>query len=203
MTERDQRMLTVIMEQSQRLQQQIDTFLDLSQIEAGHIRLNLKLLELCPFIERVVSEIQPTLERHQLTYSCEPTSLAIKGDELRLEQVLQNLLQNAIKYSPDGGSITVHAMQRGAEVVIEVTDQGIGIPSEAQTRLFERFYRAGNAANLGIRGLGIGLAVVTDIVSQHGGRVGVTSVEGKGSTFTVCLPAYHDAHDDDPTSMSG
>jgi signal transduction histidine kinase len=114
-----------------------------------------------------------------------------QGDELRSEQVLQN----AIKYSPDGGSITVSTMQRGTEVVIEVTDQGIGIPADAQAQLFERFYRAGNATKQGIRGLGIGLAVVTDIVAQHGGRVGVTSVEGEGCTFRVWLPTIREERD--------
>jgi signal transduction histidine kinase len=122
----------------------------------------------------------------------------IQGDELRLDQVLQNLLQNAVKYSPDGGAISVCGMQRGNEVCIEVTDRGIGIPLEAQDKLFERFYRAGNAATLGIQGLGIGLAVVTDIVALHGGRVEVASVEGEGSTFTVWLPAYHAAGNSDP-----
>ena len=198
--ERDHRMLTVIMEQSRRLQHQIDMFLDLSQIETGHMSLNLEPLEVCSFIERVVREIQPTLERHQLTCSCEPAALVIQGDALRLDQVLQNLLQNAIKYSPDGGEITVRGMRRGNEVCIEVTDRGIGIPLEARDKLFERFYRAGNAARLGIRGLGIGLAVVTDIVARHGGRVEVASVEGEGSTFTVWLPHAREERDGGPSS---
>ena len=188
LTERDQRSLRVIAQQSRRLQQQIESLLDVSQIRAGRLQLDMRPTDLCRFVERVINELQPTLERHQVTFSCEQPSLIVHGDELRLDQVLQNLLQNAVKYSPDGGEIAVRVLRRGNEAHIEVADQGIGIPAQAQALLFERFFRARNATSLGIGGMGIGLAVVTDIVARHGGRVEVTSVEGEGSTFTVCLP---------------
>ena len=188
LTERDQRMLKVIDEQSQRLQRQIDTLLDLSQIGTNRLRLAFRPTDLCRLVERIVDEIGLTLERHQVVCTCELASLVIDGDEGRLEQVVQNLLQNAVKYSPDGGAITIHVGRRGTEACIAITDQGIGIPAEAQTKLFERFYRAENAASRGIGGLGIGLAVVADIVARHGGRVEVASVEGQGSTFRVMLP---------------
>ena len=188
LTERDQRSLRVIAQQSRRLQLQIDSLLDVSQMRAGRLHLDMRPTDLCRFVERVVSELQPALQRHQVTFSCEQPSLIVLGDELRLDQVLQNLLHNAVKYSPNGGEIAVRVLRRGTEAHIEVADQGIGIPVQAQAQLFERFYRARNATSLGIGGLGIGLAVVTDIVARHGGRVEVASVEGEGSTFTVCLP---------------
>ncbi len=192
MTERDLRMLATIAQQSQRLHQQIDTLLDLSHIGTDRLQLEFSPTDVCRLVGRVVEEIQPALERHQVVARCQEPALIVQGNAMRLEQVVQNLLQNAIKYSPDGGEITVDIRRRGSDVIIEVTDKGIGIPPEAQARLFERFYRAPNAASLGISGMGIGLAVVTDIVAQHGGRVEVSSAVGEGSTFTVCLPEYSD-----------
>jgi signal transduction histidine kinase len=188
LTERDHRTLRVIGEQSKRLQRQIETLLDVSQIGTNHLSLECRPTDLCQLVERIVDEIQLTLERHQVTCICEGASLIVDGDEARLEQVIQNLLQNAVKYSPDGGTITFHVARQGTEACIAITDQGIGIPAEAQAKLFERFYRAENAASRGILGLGIGLAVVTDIIARHGGRVEVVSVEGQGSTFRVLLP---------------
>jgi len=191
-------MVRTIVQQSKRLQQQIDTLLDLSQIGTNRLRLELRPLDICALVQRLVDELQPTLDRHQITRTCESTELLVAGDEGRLEQVLHNLLQNAVKYSPEGGTIAVEVAHQENDVAIRVTDQGIGIPVDAQANLFERFYRARNAAHHGINGLGIGLAVVNDIVTRHGGRVEVASVEGQGSTFTVVLPEYHEGHDPGP-----
>jgi signal transduction histidine kinase len=188
LTDRDRQTLEVIVQQSRRLQQQIDTLLDLSQIQAGQLRLDLQPTDLGSLVGRVVDDIQHTLERHQVAFMREESPLIINGDALRLEQVAQNLLQNAIKYSPDGGSITVVVTQEGTAARLTVSDQGIGIPAKAQAQLFERFYRASNATGSGVKGLGIGLAVVEDIVARHGGWVEVASVEGQGSTFSVYLP---------------
>jgi signal transduction histidine kinase len=112
----------------------------------------------------------------------------ISGDELRLEQVLQNLIGNAIKYSPNGGQVVVRAEQGDPYACISVEDQGIGIPASALPRLFSRFYRASNVNPQHISGLGVGLYVVKEIVALHGGDVMVDSHEGAGSTFTVRLP---------------
>ena len=114
--------------------------------------------------------------------------LIVEADALRLEQVIQNLLQNAIKYSPDGGLITLHALAQRPYVHVRITDQGMGIPQAAQARLFERFYRASNIDPQQISGLGIGLYVVQEIVTLHGGVITVESAEHQGSTFTVTLP---------------
>ena len=103
-------------------------------------------------------------------------------------QVIQNLIQNAIKYSPAGGPVTVEVSQQAQLACLSVTDQGIGISPESLPRLFQRFYRAANADADGISGLGIGLYVVKEIVTLHGGTVTVRSAEGQGSTFTISLP---------------
>ena len=116
------------------------------------------------------------------------TPVVIAGDRVRLEQVLQNLLDNAMKYSPEGGLITVRVEQRNAQAVLSVSDQGIGIPEEARAKLFDRFYRASNIDRRQMQGVGIGLSIVTEIVALHGGVVEIDSAEGRGSTFTVRLP---------------
>ncbi len=136
----------------------------------------------------VVEDVRPTLTQHTLTCSLMDMPLMIEGDELRLEQVLQNLLSNAIKYSPAGGPITARVEQQGGTVCVAVADQGLGIPQDAIPQLFQRFYRAANVDAGSIKGLGIGLYVVKEIVTLHGGAVRVDSVEGIGSTFTISLP---------------
>jgi signal transduction histidine kinase len=136
----------------------------------------------------VVAEVQPTLTQHTVTCATPDAPLIIEGDALRLEQVLQNLIGNAIKYSPAGGLVSVRVERRSEWAYVDVTDQGIGIPQEAVAKLFERFYRASNVDGRGIGGMGIGLYVVKEIVTLHGGKIAVTSQEGEGSTFTICLP---------------
>ncbi len=110
------------------------------------------------------------------------------GDELRLEQVLQNLIQNAVKYSPLGGTVTITLGREGDMARFQVQDYGIGIPADELPRLFTRFYRARNAEAFHISGFGVGLYVVREIVRLHGGDIKVESEEGKGTAFTVLLP---------------
>ena len=112
----------------------------------------------------------------------------VNGDAMRLEQVLDNLVQNAIKYSPGGGSVKVRIEQQSDKACLWVTDEGIGIPHKAVPHLFERFYRAPNVDPQQITGMGIGLYVVKEIVQLHGGTIMVESTEGVGSTFRICLP---------------
>ena len=114
--------------------------------------------------------------------------VVIQGDELRLEQVFQNLIQNALKYSEPTTPVFVAAKEHAAHVCVEVRDRGIGIPQVAFPHLFERFYRAANVQEGPVGGMGIGLYVVKEIVELHGGQVTVESTEGQGSTFTVYLP---------------
>ena len=187
-SDRDQRALKVTSEQSERLSRLILLLLDLSRIQTGHFTLQSQPVDLWALARRVVDEARPALERHTLELSCTGDSFIVEGDELRLEQVIQNLLQNAIKYSPDGGLITVRVEQRDNQASLAISDQGIGIPEAAQAQLFQRFYRAANTDGSPIAGMGIGLYVVKEIVTRHGGTVEVSSVEGKGSTFTVRLP---------------
>jgi signal transduction histidine kinase len=138
--------------------------------------------------QRVVDDLQPTLDDHQIALRLPDKALIIEGDELRLEQVLQNLLQNAVKYSLGGGMVEVSVEQRNQYACVMVTDHGLGIPQEALPHLFGRFYRADNVQTQHISGMGVGLYVVKQIVDLHSGQLDVASQEAVGSTFTICLP---------------
>jgi signal transduction histidine kinase len=139
-------------------------------------------------LRRVVAQIQPSAPNHRISISEQATLLAITGDANRLEQVFQNLISNAIKYSPAGGTITVEIALQDTCARVRVRDEGLGIPANALPHIFKRFYRVAGAATQPIAGSGIGLYVVREIVAGHGGTVEASSTEGGGSTFTVYLP---------------
>jgi PAS domain S-box-containing protein len=203
LTERDQRAFEVVITQTQRLNRMVKALLDVSRLETGQLSLERAPLDIRLLVQQVVNEIQSTLTQHTIASTAPRQPLVIDGDTLRLEQVLQNLIQNAVKYSPNGGAIHVQVRQEDATACVDVIDNGIGIPEEAQERLFTRFYRAGNVDADHISGLGIGLYVVKEIVTLHGGTVTVESVEGVGSTFTICLPLseHTDAQDEQGASQ--
>lgn len=202
LSERDQRAIRVIEEQALRLNKQIATLLDVSRLQMGQFYMDRQPVDLCALIRRVGEEIEPTLEQHVLQISCPDDPVIACGDEQRLEQVLQNLLQNAIKYSPAGGHIWISLARQGTTALLTVQDEGIGVPEAARERLFQRFYRASNVAEQRIAGLGLGLYMVSEIITRHGGSVSVRSVEGVGSTFEIRLPLLNgrpcssDDHDD-------
>jgi signal transduction histidine kinase len=184
--ERERRAVQVIHTQTKRLSKMVATLLDISRFEQGKLIIERAPLDLCALILRIVEEVLPSLSIHTVECHLPETAMIIDGDELRLEQVVQNLISNAVKYSPDGGAIQVRVGQRDNLACIEVIDQGIGIPAEDIPHLFERFYRAGNMGH--ISGMGIGLYIVQELVNLHGGSVAVVSTQSQGSTFTVCLP---------------
>lgn len=188
MNERDQRTLRIVTEQSGRLNRMISALLDLSRLQMGQFVMQPAPFDLVSLTQRVVDELQPSLDHHMVNLIGKQEPLVFQGDELRLEQVLQNLIQNAIKYSPGGGAVTVRVERDANEARIAVTDQGIGIPRSSIPNLFQRFFRAPNAHENRISGIGVGLYVVNEIIARHGGTINVDSVEGEGTTFTVHLP---------------
>lgn len=200
LTERGQRSLAVIAEQSSRLNRMIAAMLDVSRLEGGQLQLSREPVDLGALTRQVVEELLPTLHQHQIVCSAETAT--VSGDALRLEQVIQNLVGNAIKYSPHGGQVKVTVAAAGDTVQLTVRDEGIGIPADALPQLFQRFYRASNTTGHHIAGIGIGLYVVREIVQMHGGSIEVESVEGEGSAFTVTLPTL-DAAPSGALSISG
>jgi signal transduction histidine kinase len=162
--------------------------LDISRIERGQLTITRAPFAIDQLLQRVIAELQSVSETHTLVYESSAEEVLINADELRIEQVLQNLLQNAIKYSPNGGNIHVMLEIHNGEVVIRVHDRGIGIPTADLPYLFTRFYRATNADPQRISGVGIGLYIVHEIVTLHGGTIQIESEEGTGSTVSVHLP---------------
>jgi signal transduction histidine kinase len=143
-------------------------------------------MDLVALARRAVAEQQQTTERHTLHLEAPSTALVGDWDGRRLERVLSNLLDNAVKYSPDGGQVVVSVQREGDWAVVVVRDRGVGIPEDDLPHVFERFRRGANVTGR-IGGTGIGLAGVRAIVDGHGGTVHVDSQEGVGSTFTVRL----------------
>lgn len=183
------RLLSPLMDQALRLDRLISDMLDIGRINAGVFTLQRQPLNVCETVQHMLGGLQPLLVEHNLEFQCSAPELMIEGDPLRLDQVLHNLVQNAVKYSLSNSTIRVSITQRENNACIAVTDQGMGIPEAAQPHIFEQFYRASNVNPINISGFGIGLFIAHQIVARHGGTLEVESQEGVGSTFTVCLPA--------------
>jgi PAS domain S-box-containing protein len=174
--------------QVSRLSRLVEDLLDVSRLESRRMNIARERIVLDDLVDLVVGDFRNASRQHDIVFHRPQTRALIEGDRARLEQVLVNLLNNAIKYSPQGGQIQVKLEKGKGEVCVSVTDGGIGIPVEEQPRLFQRFFRARNATTRNYGGLGIGLFVSNEIVNRHGGRFEVKSEPGKGSNFTFYLP---------------
>jgi PAS domain S-box-containing protein len=188
LNERDQRTLQIINQQVSRLNKMVSALLDVSRLELGQLSIEHAPVDICALVRRVVAEVRPTVEDRTIHLDCPVEPIVVWGDELRLEQVVQNLIQNALKYSQPPEPVSVGLTSEAGRVCVAVRDRGMGIPAEALPHLFQRFYRADNVEERQISGMGIGLYVVREIVTLHDGEITVESVEGVGSTFMVCLP---------------
>ncbi|GCE07220.1 hypothetical protein KDAU_45490 [Dictyobacter aurantiacus] len=167
-----------------------EDLLDVTRIQAGEFKLELRSVDLVALTERVVRRIQATTDRHQLAFHTTLSQLWATVDAIRIEQVFSNLLSNAIKYSPDGGPIEVILEEHAEthEARFRVRDQGMGIPHAQQVHLFERFVRGENVRASGIRGTGLGLYLCRELIERHGGQIAFESEEDVGSTFFFSLP---------------
>jgi len=169
------------------LHSMVHNYLDASTFEAGQLRLSKRRFELCALLRRLIKRFERDLEERFISFDVAVGSgEMIDGDELALERVLTNLLQNACKFTPEGGRITLTVEQREAETVVSVCDNGPGIDAKKLPQLFQKFQRI----EIGERqeGVGLGLYIVRVLVAAHGGRVEVDSVVGRGSCFSVVLP---------------
>jgi len=173
---------------TQQMNQLLVDLLDVAHVAGEQLNLNRASLDLGALVRRVASTMEESAPRHQISISAPQEPLVIAGDCIRLEQVFHNLLNNAIKYSPGGGKVAISIAVEETHALITVHDEGLGIPAAALPHLFKRFYRAPSSMSQQIGGTGIGLYVVKEIVTNHGGTVEVSSTEGLGSSFTVYLP---------------
>ena len=174
--------------QVERLSNLVEDLLDVSRLESRRLTLEHERVDLNALAEQVVGDFRGQSRNHEIVLHPSRDQAVSLGDRSRLEQVLVNLLENAIKYSPQGGQVLVKVERAGAEARVSVTDQGIGVPAQDAPRLFQRFFRAANVNTRNYGGLGIGLYVSHEIVERHGGRFEVKSEPGIGSTFGFVLP---------------
>ena len=170
----------------------IEDLLDIGKIDAG-VGLEMNVCRLDAIINKVVEDLRSQAEakRQRLDVELPPQLSAVLGNEIRLGQVVANLVGNAIKYTPDGGLISVRAGNHNGQIVVSVQDTGLGIPLADQPYIFDKFYRVQSEETKGISGTGLGLAIVKSVIERHNGRVWVESEPGVGSTFTFVLPKYN------------
>jgi PAS domain S-box-containing protein len=181
--------LAIIEEESDRLNELIANLLDVSRLQAGNLTLTLAPFSLPPLVERVVQGIAATAgDKFEFQLRFPNNFPRVLGDESRIQMVLSNLLTNAVKYSPDGGVIRIGGWVEDAEVLVYVSDQGIGIVPEDRERIFDRFYRADNSLSRATQGAGLGLYLAKVIVEAHGGRIYAESQPGGGTRFVFTLP---------------
>lgn len=188
--EKAQYFLDIIEKQSNRLNNLIEELLQLSKIESQEIAMNLQSINLRDLIDKTILEFKEKIDQkeQQVKINISPQLPLVKADPEQIEVVFRNLLDNAIKYTPNRGKISISALEKAENIYIEVADNGIGISAEHLPRIFERFYRADKDRSRKLGGTGLGLAIVKHIVQANQGTIGVESKPGKGSKFFFTLP---------------
>jgi two-component system phosphate regulon sensor histidine kinase PhoR len=188
--ERLRRSVAQIDVESGHLAQMVNELLDLSRIEQGNARLELEDVALEPVVAGTIERLRLFAERQDVTLATDLSEPLppVRADPERIAQVLMNLLHNAVKFSPQGGRVTVSAAAEAEGVTVSVRDEGVGIPERELERIFERFYKVDRARVRGKGGTGLGLAIARHIVESHGGRIRAESEEEVGSTFSFTIP---------------
>jgi len=181
--------LDIALDQIDRMSRLILELLDVSRIETGRLEIRRETIQWSTFVRDVVHRHHTAVSDRRFHLNVPDDGKMVTGDRDRLEQVLGNLLENAVKYSPDGSEIFVSADDRGDHVVTSVCDRGIGIPADELAQVFERFHRGRHVSSTNYGGLGLGLYITKQIVERHGGSIWVESREGQGTTFHFSLPA--------------
>ena len=179
--------LVIVQRQTTKLARLIDELLDVSRIQSGRVEFDHQRMDLGHLAREVVERMQTTTTNHALQVTAIEDA-EIVADRDHLEQVLNNLIANAVKYSPDGGTITITVGSEGDGAALSVSDTGIGIPEEELSSVFGLFYRSPDRRARDVGGMGLGLYISKEIVDRHGGRIWAESTVGKGTTFHVRLP---------------
>ena len=186
--------LAVIVSEADRMTRIVQDLLTLSKIDYGKMEMNVSRFSFAQAVRSVYEAVALNAESHghTLTFHCEENMPEVNGDRERIEQVIMNIVSNAIKYTPDGGKIEISAGRSGKNVYVRVSDNGIGIPEKDLPRLFERFYRVDKARSRESGGTGLGLSIAREILNQHKGDIRIESVYGEGTDVTITLPAAAD-----------
>ncbi len=189
--EMEENFLKVILSESDRMTKIVQDLLSLSKFDAGSESLVMEPFDMAKSVQDVCSAItiEAAKHGHTMTLHCADGLPPVNGDRSRIEQVIVNVISNAVKYTPDGGKIDVSVTHGGGFVRLAVQDNGIGIPKEDLPRIFERFYRVDKARSRASGGTGLGLSIAQEIVRLHGGEISIDSDYGKGTLVTVSLPA--------------
>ncbi|MEA2480396.1 MAG: hypothetical protein QOJ07_2318 [Thermoleophilaceae bacterium] len=183
------RFLQVVERNSRRLYRLVGDLLFVAQVEAGKLALEKTAIPMAQLVADSVEAARPRAEENGVVLKLRAEDIgSCNGDPDRIGQTLDNLISNAIKFTPDGGNVDVYLSRRGDDALIEVRDSGIGIPAGEQDRLFQRFFRSSTATEQAIPGVGLGLTISRAIVQGHGGTIDFESEEGRGTTFRVALP---------------
>lgn len=180
--------LSIIDEESDRLTELIGNLLDMSRLEAGELRMEPEPTDLGPILQETAAEFQVITGRHRFLVQLPPRLPQVLVDPRRARQVVRNLVENAVKYSPEGGAITIVAQPGRDQVQVSVADQGIGIEAKDLEHVFDRFYQVDSASTRRVGGSGLGLAICKGIIEAHGGQIWAESQPGIGSTFYFTLP---------------
>jgi two-component system phosphate regulon sensor histidine kinase PhoR len=180
--------LRVVEEEADRLTRLIADILDVSKIESGRLELKKRDFDIVQLVNIVTDRIQSQTQDHRIKLDTDQTAASVNGDPDKIEQVLMNLLDNAIKYSPDGGDILITLEVGRRMLELAVCDNGVGIPEDHLTSIFEKFHRVDNTATREIYGTGLGLYVTKSIIESHGGTIWAESQMEKGSSFHFTLP---------------
>ncbi|WP_456275691.1 ATP-binding protein [Bacillus sp. AK128] len=189
--ERQKKYLSTIYQEAKRLTSLINDFLDVQRMESGKQVYEKKYEDLMTIIHQVVDTQRISLTQHSIHVSKKTELTTVLGDQDKISQVFTNLINNAIKYSPEGGEITIDVYEESGWVKVAIKDQGLGIPSEAIPNLFTKFYRVDNSDRRRIGGTGLGLSIVKEIMEAHGGKVSVESELKEGSTFILQFPVVN------------
>jgi heavy metal sensor kinase len=184
-----QRTAASILEEVERLTRIVEGLFAISRLDAGEAQKELVKFDLAELATSTAEQMYLLAEDKGISITCQaPEKVTVEGDRARMKQVVVNLLDNAIKYTQSGGKITLSVGATNGRAVLEVADNGMGIPTEAQARIFERFFRVDKARSRDMGGAGLGLSIVKSICTAHGGQVNFQSTEGSGSRFRVELP---------------
>ena len=190
--------IKVSLNETNRMMRMVTDLLHLSRIDNATSHLDVELINFTAFITFILNRFdkiraQDQEKKYELVRDYPITSVWIEIDTDKMTQVIDNILNNAIKYSPDGGKITVSMKTTDDQMILSISDQGLGIPKEDLPKIFDRFYRVDKARSRAQGGTGLGLAIAKEIIKQHNGFIWAKSEYGKGSTFTIVLPYDNDA----------